>query len=843
MNAGDYIKYTRQGYLNAGRSLESVNSSRGLGISSDPAYNASFDIRKFTDELKPLLNEGWKLVDDPYGGQIIYKDHSGEVENALFRNTYTKDHYVNVTGGNEKGKYFAAFDAYDEDGVIVGSSYKRYTGDINGSYKLKPNVEVSTNVTLSTASQYGTPSTETNALYRTLAIWPTFNPWIDEAQTQPNPGVSASDGNPLYWLGRLKRKNETNRIVANASLKWDIIPGLYFKATANAYMKEVLNESFQMSTQTYSNIFSNPQTIGSTSRDAYRNLNRDFQTQFNGILNYSKSIAEKHNISAMVGAEYFKVKTDYMQVYGKNAPTDDITTVNASTVFPVGNNTSTASEYRIISSMGRLAYDYDGRILVNAVYRLDGTSILARGNRTGFFPGASAGWNMHQEEFFKKSVLSKYITTFKPRLSYGENGNIAGLERYQVQGVYNVQPSYNGLAGYLNTSPVNKNLAWETSKTTGAGLDLGILNNRVTVLLDYYDRRTSNLLTNLLLPSYTGFPSITTNLGTLQNKGFEIAVQSQILKDPEGFNLSIGANAAFVKNKILELPYNGNENNRQGGLQIYDPVSGQVKWVGGYQEGHTLGDIYAYKQVSIFKDDAEVNQIAGNRTDNIAGITGPNLPIGKNGRITPGDVNWQDVDGNNIIDSRDQVYIGNINPKWTGGFTTNMSYKGFSMFSNWEFALGHTIYNDLVARTLGNYQGTFNYLEMQKQAWSPTNTDTDIPKVYFADQVLGSKQNYTRGNNANPNLNSNNSRFYEKGDYLALREITLSYDLPKWLHSKTHILSRARVYVSANNLFYITKFSGPTPEPPVDVNNVTTGVYGGTYPTPRSYVLGVQLSF
>src|SRR5690606_13559689 len=318
----------------------------------------------------------------------------------------------------------------------------------------------------------------------------------------------------------------------------------------------------------------------------------------------------------------------------------------------------------------------------------------------------SAGWNMHQEEFFKKSVLSKYITTFKPRISYGENGNIAGLGRYQVQGVYNVQTSYNGLAGYLNTSPVNKNLAWETSKTTGAGLDLGILNNRITVLLDYYDRRTSNLLTNLLLPSYVGFPNITTNLGTLQNKGFEVAIQSQILKNPDGFNLNIGANAAFVKNKILELPYNGVENNRQGGLQVYDPASGQVKWVGGYQEGQTLGDIYAYKQVSIFKDDAEVSQIAGNRTDQIAGITGPNLPAGKNGRITPGDVNWLDVDGNDIIDSRDQVYIGNVNPKWTGGFTTNLSYKDFSFFSNWEFALGHTIYNDLVARTLGNYQGT-----------------------------------------------------------------------------------------------------------------------------------------
>jgi len=247
--------------------------------------------------------------------------------------------------------------------------------------------------------------------------------------------------------------------------------------------------------------------------------------------------------------------------------------------------------------------------------------------------------------------------------------------------------------------------------------------------------------------------------------------------------------------------------------------------------------------VSIFKDAAEVASIAGNRTDAIAQITGPNLAAGTYGHITPGDVNWLDVDGNDIIDSRDQVYIGNINPKWTGGFTTSMSYKSLSLFSNWEYALGHTIYNDLIARTLGNYQGTFNYIELQKNAWSPTNTITDIPKVYFADQVGGSKQNYTRANNAAGNLNSNNSRFYEKGDYLALRELTISYDLPGSILNKSRIFTKARVYFTGTNLFYITKFSGPTPEPPVNSGNVTTGIYAGAYPTPKSYVVGVQLSF
>lgn len=837
LGAKDYIYYTRLGYLNAGRSLAQVNGSRGLGLSTNGADLASFDIRSYVPG-ETTLPAGWDILDDPYGGQIMFKDHGGEIEDLVFRNTYTKDHYVSATGGNDKGKYFASFDAFDEQGVIVGSGYKRFNGDINGSYKVKPNIEVSSGVSLSTSSQLGVIGSEVNTLYRTMAIWPTFNPWLDEAKTQPNPGNGNTDGNPLYWLSRVDRSNEVNRIVANGAVKWDIIPGLYFKGTANAYLFESLSRSFQKSTQTYANVFTN--TIGNSSRDAIDRTTRDFQTQFNGILNYNKSFG-KHNLNVMGGGEYFHVKSSDAQVYGQNAPTDDIPTANASTTFAPGSNYSDRSAYKIASVLGRLAYDFDQRYLFTAVFRMDAVSSLASENRNGFFPGLSAGWNIHQEEFFKNSGVSKYISTLKPRVSYGQNGNVAGLGRYEVQGVYGLTSNYNGNAGFLNTGVINSNLRWEKSKTIDVGVDLGLFKDRVNVIFDYYDRRTSDLLTNLDLPSYTGFSTLRTNLGTYQNKGYEFALNVNVLNSTD-WNVSAGANASFVKNKILQLPFNGNENNRQGGLQVYDPSSGQVVWVGGLQEGRTLGDIYGYHQLSIFKDEAEVAAIAGNRTDAVAGITGPNLPVGPNGRITPGDVNWEDLNGDGIIDSRDQVKLGNIYPKWTGGFNATVAYKNISLYNRWEFATGHTIYNDLVARTLGNYQGTFNYIDLQKQAWSPTNTVTDIPKVYFADQVAGSKQNYTRANNANPVLNGNNSNLYEKGDYLALREVTISYGLPKTLLAKSRFISNARVYVTGSNLFYITNFSGPSPEAPIS-GGVISGIYTGTYPTPRSFVFGVQVGF
>jgi hypothetical protein len=150
-----------------------------------------------------------------------------------------------------------------------------------------------------------------------------------------------------------------------------------------------------------------------------------------------------------------------------------------------------------------------------------------------------------------------------------------------------------------------------------------------------------------------------------------------------------------------------------------------------------------------------------------------------------------------------------------------------------------------VARTLGNYQGTFNYIDLQKSAWSPANPNADIPKVYSADQRAApqGKKNFTRGNAAGAVLNGNNSRFYEKGDYLACREITLSYDISKSLLAGTKVLSQARIFVTANNLFYVTRFTGPTPEPPVNTNGAITGVYQGAYPTPRTYAAGVQVSF
>lgn len=840
LNARDYIYNTRLGHLNSQRTLAQANSSRGFGLLTDAANLASFDIRSFSSANANLLTQGWDTIADPYGGTIIFKDHSGEVENVVFRDTKTQDHYISGSGGNDRGTYFASMNYYKEDGVIVGSDYKRYTGALNGSYKLNKKLEVNSGINVSTASQLGVNGSEVNNLYRNLSIWPTFNPWLDEAKTKPNPGNGINDGNPLYWLDKLARSNEVNRFTGNLGLKYDILEGLYLKLSGNGYYAQSQNESFQKATQTYLNLFANPPSFSNTARTSTFSLNKSFQRTLNSILNYTKSFGE-HNFTAMVGAEHYNLASTSIQVQGTNAPTDDIPTANASTLFAAGSNFTSKSEYRIISSFGRLNYNFKEKYLLSLVYRQDGVSSLASKNRWGFFPGMSAGWIVDNESFFQNSGINKYINSLKLRASYGFNGNVTNIGNYETQGVYGSQGNYNGLGGFLSTGLVNSSLVWEKSKTLDIGADIGLFNNKATLMIDYFNRETSDLLTGLSLPSYTGYNSVTTNLGTYNNKGIELSGTVSLIKSPSGFSWDIGANATFIKNKIVQLPFNGNENNRQGGLQVYDPVQGKVVWVGGLQEGRQLGDIYGYRQVSIFKDDADVKAKAGNRYDAVARISGPERNNTGTNKITPGDVNWDDIDKNDTIDSRDQVFLGNIYPKWTGGITTTVGFKGFSLFGRMEFATGHVIYNDLVARVLGGYQGTFNYIDWQKRAWSPTNTETDIPKVYFADQVTApnGKQNYTRANNAGSVLNGNNSRFYEKGDYLALREITLSYDFSKSLLSKTKIVSGLRAYVNINNLLYFTNFSGLTPEPALSQG----GVYAGTYPTPKSFVFGLQASF
>lgn len=838
MDAENYIRYGRLGRVYSGGSVSDIDNTRGYGALYGANNPDQYSIR-YLDGNENLLQEGWKQMTDPVTGrQLVFKDYGTTLRDEVYADpAFTQDHYLSFNGGNDRGTFSSSLGYYTEDGTVKGTDYRRFSATLNGSYKVLPILTVKAGLNFSTSTAPELYYDDMADLFeRMQSMEPTWRPFFDDGS--PNYGYGKRDGNPLYWLDKLINKNNTRRTTLNIGADLELVKNkLYLRENSSVYYDDYTKETFDKEYRDYWSV--------NTERYASYQYDRTIQQQHSVQLEYTDTFKSAHNFSAMLGGEYFENQYTQFKGTGRNASFDDIPTLNASSPDDM-TAYSYREGYRISSFFGRVTYDYKRRYLFTAVARYDGISKLSD-NRWGFFPGVSAGWNIHEEDFFKDSKISDVISTLKPRVSYGINGNVNGINDYDVYGLYgqasNTHP-YNGVTGILNTTVMNSQLRWEKSKSFEVGLDLGFMNNRFNLILDYYNRTTSDLLTDVNLPGYTGFDSFKTNLGSLRNSGFEVEGTLNLISHPKGFNWDVSFNASYVFNKIIKLPENGNENNRQGGSQVWDPEQQKVVWVGGYQEGHTLGDIYAYRQVKVLRDENEVQQLAGNRMDMIAGLYGPNVSeadrekYGLTKPIEPGDVLWDDLNNDGIIDQLDRVKVGNIYPKWTGGFSTTLSYKNVSLYGRFDFAVGHTILNMVAMRSIGQSVGFKNIISDGLKCWTPENPDTDMPKSYYDDS--SNKKNLYRDTKGSDitSIDNRSSRFYEKGDYLALRELTLSWQLPqKWI-SKAFMTS-ASLYVTGQNLFYITGYSGTSPEAPL----VYPGVDTGRYPTPRTVILGVSVSF
>ena len=834
LSTEEYIRFNRIGYIRAKRST-SVDTQNGYGVTGNKLY----DIKYLTDETKHLQNEGWQVMKDPVSDkQIIFKDYAGVIDADVFDNSaLSQDHHLSISGGTDKLTYASSLGYYSEDGQIVGTGFRRFNGSFNASYQALPFLKIKAGATIALSTKPSLWTSETAVFYRVRSQRPTWNPYLTDGS--PASGAGPNDGNPAYWRSKYIRENNTRTSTFNAGFKADIIPQkLFLTGDASLYYLDYQEENFNKAFQNQTS--AKPNTV----REASAGIRKDSQMQLNATLTYTDVFAEKHNLEAMLGGEYFDYGRFVFTATTQKSPTDDITTLNVGADRTATSTSKTA--HRILSTFGRLNYNYDSKYLLSLVYRYDGISRL-KDHRWGFFPGISVGWNITKEDFWKNSSAADVITTLKPRLSYGVNGNVTGLGDYIVYGAYSGTTNYNGEAAYYNSALLNTGLRWEQSKTFEAGLDISFLKDRVYIILDYYNRSTSNLLTSLALPNYTGFSSILTNLGDLRNSGVEFEIKAHIINHKD-FTWDMSANLTSVSNKILRLPYNGNEFNRVGGYEvavgpgIKNPDGTYAsKWVGGYQEGGRLGEIVAYQQHHIFRDWNDVKQNANMLIDEVANLYGPGRAAEYEGKpgwkpIEPGDVCWEDMNGDGIINKLDQHVIGNIFPTVTGGFTTTFGYKGISLNARFDYALGHTIFNHLRAASIGQYQGQFNIITDVYNMWSEENPDSDLPAFYYADQL--SKKNITRGNNAGTAINGNSSRFYERADYLALRELTLNWNLPSKWTSKA-FMKGASIYVTGQNLLYITKYSGTSPEPAIS----NSGVDNGRYPIPRTVLLGLSLNF
>ncbi|MGV3556510.1 SusC/RagA family TonB-linked outer membrane protein [Larkinella arboricola] len=802
MSARDYVYYGRLGVLNSAMKIPErmsvLSIANSFGTGNDLSNRTYSTVQYLSPDNQHKLNEGWESIADPADPTktLIFKNT--DWQDVLFRTGVSQNYYVGASGGTEKGSYNLGLGYLKAQGITINTDFRRFTFDFSGDLKLRENLKVNafTNFTNSGNNQV---FSENQIFQRALALPPTAKLYFEDGTLSP--GFNRSIGNPLYHLSRFPNDNKLHRLTLGGGLTWNILPGLTFEPSASLYLVGADNNSFQQS-------YLNGPLAFIDSRVATSSRSTHWQQQVDAILSYTKSIND-HGLDFMFGSSYFDRKISALSATGQGASTDIIPTLNASAT-PLSVSSS-VTQQRILSFFGRANYNYAQKYLLSLTARYDGASNLGASNKWGLFPGASVGWNIHNESFWKDLGVARLVNTLKLRSSYGVNGNLGQLGDFQAQGTYSVGTRYDGAAGIQNTVIPNSNLKWEQTQTYDVGMDIGLFNGRLNLLVDYFNKRTDNLLTNLELPLETGFTSILTNYGSLQNRGVEVEISGNILRTQSGFNWNASFNIATNQQKILKLPDNGNERNRVGGVQVYDPETGKIEWRGGLQEGGRIGDYYAYKQIGIFATDEEA---AAAPRDII-------VPLADKTKFG-GDVNWLDVDNNGEINSYDRVYLGNPFPRVTGGATTSFSYKNIDLTIRADYTLGHTIYNYTRALYNGQFVGENNASTDILRSWQKAGDQTDIARYYYADQQVQS------------NLFRQNSYYFEKGNFLALREVTLGYSFPSALTSKIG-LNNLRLNFTANNLKYFTKYSGLNPE--------EGGQDNGRYPVPRNYIIGLNVSF
>jgi len=823
LNAEDYIRINRLGWQDyvelTGRTNFNtyiVNPAIGWTATGN-IDNSIYTTQYLTSENEFLLDQGWKKMEDPLYGKtiagmnfnnqyIIFQDN--KMSELPYKTGNVNEHHLSVTGGGDKATYAAGIGYLKDEGTIHGSSYERLSGNINADYRITDNVKVSSIMNFTSSSRLNTYIGEGTIAQRIMGQPPTSRLYNSDGSI--NPGLSEGFGNPLYYADKFKQENLDQRLRTSLALEWNILSNLKLGVKGSYYNINSVDEAFNKAFMSGGNL--------NVTRQASAIYTRNQTFTGNAILDYFVTFKENHSIRAMIGSEYYTRNYFRFGASTKYSPTDLIPTLNVGSEAS-GVPYSLKNMDRMLSAFGRLNYDYKLKYLVQLNFRYDGSSKLAD-NKWGFFPGVSAGWNAHKEVFFKNAKLSKYVSSLKPRISYGVNGNVDDLTEFGVYGEYGLSPIYQSEKGYYLTSLPTLGLKWESSTTFDMGVDLGLFSDEVNLTAEYFIRDVKNKISNYDLPYWTGFSNIRTNIGTLRNKGFEVEINANIINHTgDGFKWNIGVIAHTAKNYVVKLPDNGLPNNRQGGTQIYNPKSGQVEWVGGLQEGKRVGLdlVYGHVQETLYNAQEQLDEDA-----NVYDA----YHFAENARERfLGNVKWLDVDKNDSIDYRDRVIIGRYTPQWMGGVTTSLSYKGFELYVKTDYAIGHTIHNENRARSLGQVQGSQNIITEVLDAWRPDHTDTDVPRFVFVDAF---KDNGVRGIN-----DRTNTRLLEKADYLCIREVTFSYNLPQKIIGKH--LNSLKVYTSGTNLFYFTKYSGFAPE--------AGGTDGGRYPLPVSITFGVNVNF
>lgn len=798
-----------------------------FGLQQMPVKLDLLNLRQYA-ELKNVKAEAGLLQYDNNFINPSLLGNGTDWQDELFQTATMHSHNLSVTGGNEKTTYALGGGYLNQEGIAIGSSFKRVTLRGNVDSQVKSWLKMGVNMTFSNSNQEIT--VDDNSLIL-VALKQTPNVAVRNADGEfDGPDTDEYVQNNPVGLAMMKT-NENNKtgIRANTYAEATIIKGLTYKTELSFDYGFTNSYKFD---PTYSFGAINNETNEATEQ---KNFSRFWS--WRNVLNYNRTLAEVHAVNIMLGQEMQQSKWEYISANRKGFLTNtetDISMGDQSTSIANGQS----GESKIASFFGRAFYSFADKYLLTFTLRNDGSSNFADGERWGLFPAAALAWKISNESFLKENPV---INGAKLRLGWGKVGN-QNVNAYSYASTLSTVTTPWG-TGILPGNTANPKLQWETTQSYNLGIDLNLFENRIEFIGDFYLKQTDNLLLQLPLPAYIGTDSGQgscsapwANIGSLENKGVELTLNTVNI-DYQGFQWRSNIVFSLNRNKVKSLDTETSVINKtiQQGSETTIVTRTSVD--------EAIGQFYGYKVKGRFdkatdfyyKKDGEIHQVA--------------LPKGS--KISEndtwlGDFYFEDVNGDGVIDEEDRTFIGNPEPKFTFGFGNSFSYKGFDLSVNLTGSYGNDVVN-YQRRWLENprentnlYTSALGYARVGKIDESGPDDD------YRNLQVVGGASDMPRLATSTATSTSNyrfSDKFIEDGSYLRISNISFSYTLPKRLISKAE-LQNVKVYANLQNVYTWTKYSGYDPEiGSLNQDALMSGIDNGRYPSPRIYTFGLNVTF
>lgn len=785
----------------------------------------------------------------------IHQTVNTDWQDEVYRHPVTESHTLSFTGSSTNARYFLSAGYQDQPGIMLGTGQQKINlranidGNIGKRLKVTANLAFTQNSNQETQDGRWDHSPAFGALIY-MPFFPAYNPdgsiATNLAAAQSTAYGYQSIENPIATAELIKINRVGNRGTFNTQAIYSILPGLSFKANLGMQTYgEDYNYYLPTDISNGANPPGSPQSIAAAKAIKQTIAFQDQLGEF--TLNYTKQLGRNH-FDVLAGYTAQKTTNNVLTVQGTGFQNDDIPNITGAAPTNITLITSGAPEgvqntgksvYTLLSYLGRVNYNFDSRYFLSASIRTDGSSRFGENNRYGVFPSVSGGWNPSDEKFYHNWLGEQ--STVKLRASWGLSGN-NNIGNYNTQQVYNAPTSVVYGTGSTSTaltpaSIKDPNLGWESTSQYNFGVDLGLLKGHLFVIGNYYLSYSYNLLFNEPISAISGSSSILTNLSNskVSNKGFDIQVDGKpiVTKD---FKLDVSGNISINRNKVLNLG-NGNTIITNGAERSYLTSITEA--------GMPIGMFYGYKVAGIVTQ-ADMAKIAiDDKYYNAATqsfpagykLQGPPRSSASTNPLHPGDLYFQDLNGDGIINSKDLGVIGNPYPKFTYGFAVNASYKSFSLSSSFAGSYGNQVL-DGQDYYLYNMEGSGNQYE-------------DVANRYRNEEDPGNGTVYRASRGGTQSNSTRLSTFYlQDGSFLRCTNITLGYDLKSPGMTRLLGLSSVRIFGAVNNVFTLTKYKGYNPEVDYDYSyggsqgaNLAPGIDYGVYPLVRSYNLGVKAAF